>query len=408
MDGTLIVLRALINDIICQPHQTRLMSFTEDNLVSKLSTLNETQESIVNISQWVLFYKRYASETARIWADYILRAPMSKRLALVYLANEIVQQARPKRKTEFIDAFARVIAPTLEAVYNNAPFDAKKRILRVVLVWVERQVFPPAVLSELQSKIKADSSTGPSLSSSSSSMAQPGRDSGSTLGLGMPSGSLFQSASQTQKQPQQSINPDLKSLVSWYDIVSSSQSKIDATVPRLVSECRSNLDSEHLPAPDQYLKILESFDNRMEENQGKLTSLVESRRALISEMESILHKHKQALAVNENMLDELNDTKHKLLRTKVEITDMITNGGPDPGKVGDDDDDDGYDPSAGMPMTLQEDENEVPAYSPMSSDEDDEPTAKKAKKEETKPVEGLNPEVAAFLSSLNGGSSLLG
>jgi regulator of Ty1 transposition protein 103 len=33
------------------------MSYTDEALKAKLSTLNETQDSIVSVSQWIMFYK---------------------------------------------------------------------------------------------------------------------------------------------------------------------------------------------------------------------------------------------------------------------------------------------------------------------------------------------------------------
>jgi len=33
------------------------MAYTDDALKAKLSTLNETQDSIVSVSQWIMFHK---------------------------------------------------------------------------------------------------------------------------------------------------------------------------------------------------------------------------------------------------------------------------------------------------------------------------------------------------------------
>ena len=33
------------------------MSFNDDTLKAKLSTLNETQDSIVTVSQWIMFHR---------------------------------------------------------------------------------------------------------------------------------------------------------------------------------------------------------------------------------------------------------------------------------------------------------------------------------------------------------------
>ncbi|KAM9886447.1 hypothetical protein OXX79_014182, partial [Metschnikowia pulcherrima] len=67
-------------------------------------------DSIVSISQWVLFHHRHATHLCELWADYTLdnnaSAQSKKKLSLLYLCNDVVQQARHKRKPEFTAGFA--------------------------------------------------------------------------------------------------------------------------------------------------------------------------------------------------------------------------------------------------------------------------------------------------------------
>ena len=42
------------------------MAYTDDGVLAKLSALNETQESIVTVAQWVMFH-RYARVTSFSW-----------------------------------------------------------------------------------------------------------------------------------------------------------------------------------------------------------------------------------------------------------------------------------------------------------------------------------------------------
>jgi regulator of Ty1 transposition protein 103 len=72
-----------------------------------------------------MFHRRHARQTAEAWAKYLqsgeyfwlvlqgLRVfltpvPASRKLGLIYLANEVVQQSRAKRKEEFVKEFAKV------------------------------------------------------------------------------------------------------------------------------------------------------------------------------------------------------------------------------------------------------------------------------------------------------------
>ena len=87
------------------------MAYTDDAVMAKLSSLNDQQDSIVTVAQWIMFHRyahlrlplkpsvfvvssdsntsssRYADRTAQLWLERLKDASSSKRLALIYLAN---------------------------------------------------------------------------------------------------------------------------------------------------------------------------------------------------------------------------------------------------------------------------------------------------------------------------------
>lgn len=133
------------------------MSFTPDILKSKLAAVNETQESITSLSQWIMFHKRHAKTSAEVWAEYTAsEAPVKAKLALVYLANEVVQQCRARRKDEFVQAFASVLPETIEEVYGSVDKAVKDRINRVVKVWAERSVLPQEVQQDIEARLGSE------------------------------------------------------------------------------------------------------------------------------------------------------------------------------------------------------------------------------------------------------------
>lgn len=84
------------------------MAYTDDAVKAKLSALNETQESIVTVAQWVIFHRRYADRTAASWLQRVKDSGSNKRLNLIYLANEVAQQSKARNKDDFINAFEPV------------------------------------------------------------------------------------------------------------------------------------------------------------------------------------------------------------------------------------------------------------------------------------------------------------
>ncbi|KAM9923272.1 hypothetical protein OXX80_011606, partial [Metschnikowia pulcherrima] len=99
------------------------MSFSPEIFRKKLDALQETQDSIVSISQWVLFHHRHATHLCELWADYTLdnnaSAQSKKKLSLLYLCNDVVQQARHKRKPEFTAGFAAKLPRVFHAIYGS-------------------------------------------------------------------------------------------------------------------------------------------------------------------------------------------------------------------------------------------------------------------------------------------------
>lgn len=57
----------------------------------KLSKLTSTQQSVENTSAWCQFHRADARRVAEVWEDFFSRADQPKRLSMVYLANDIIQ-----------------------------------------------------------------------------------------------------------------------------------------------------------------------------------------------------------------------------------------------------------------------------------------------------------------------------
>ncbi|OBA20999.1 DUF618-domain-containing protein, partial [Metschnikowia bicuspidata var. bicuspidata NRRL YB-4993] len=130
------------------------MSFSPEIFRNKLDALQETQDSIVSLSQWVLFHHRHASHLCELWADYALQtsagAPLKKKLSLLYLCNDVVQQARHKRKPEFIAGFAARLPAVLHALYGAVDEPVKPKVERLISVWNERSVFTKPQIENMQ------------------------------------------------------------------------------------------------------------------------------------------------------------------------------------------------------------------------------------------------------------------
>ncbi len=68
-------------------------------LEEKLQALNSSQQSIEGTSKWLLFYGQDAGTIVKVWHEELTtRAPPDRKLALLYLANHVLQEGRKKDK----------------------------------------------------------------------------------------------------------------------------------------------------------------------------------------------------------------------------------------------------------------------------------------------------------------------
>jgi hypothetical protein len=93
------------------------MAYTDESVRAKLSALNETQESIVTVAQWIMFhrygacdalallidqrlnsftFRRHADKTAGLWLQRLKDSGAPKRLNLLYLANGMPRLTIPE------------------------------------------------------------------------------------------------------------------------------------------------------------------------------------------------------------------------------------------------------------------------------------------------------------------------
>jgi len=72
------------------------MAFNPAKLTEKLDKLNSTQASIETVSEWVQFHRKEAARVVDVWDREFAKAPPPKRLTLLYLANDILQNTRKK------------------------------------------------------------------------------------------------------------------------------------------------------------------------------------------------------------------------------------------------------------------------------------------------------------------------
>ncbi|CEP63769.1 Rtt103p LALA0_S09e02080g [Lachancea lanzarotensis] len=248
------------------------MSFSEDRLVTKLNGLDETQDSIVGASRWVLGQHKNIKEIAASWDTFVSKPTINTRrkLLAIYLANDVVQQAKHKRVSEVGVAFGEIMPGALSRVYPELSSEMRQKVRRVVDIWKQRQVFSDSVLKKIYAQLK---NAAPHHSSSSS---------------------LTSSSSAA-------LTPELQRVVETFDQLTRSQADVNSSKTRFDSSVEA-LDPTSAVYTDNY-KTIQKIGQTAKD---ALQLSVANREKAIKELQVLLDFQNEQLQQDQNLISEIN------------------------------------------------------------------------------------------------------
>ncbi|KAK4697715.1 hypothetical protein P7C71_g411, partial [Lecanoromycetidae sp. Uapishka_2] len=279
------------------------MAYTDDAVKAKLSALNETQESIVTVAQWVMFHRRHADRTGTLWLNRLKDSSSNKRLNLIYLANEVAQQSKARRKEEFINAFSPIIAEATAVAYKGATEDVKSKLRRVVEVWRQRQIFDNTILVAIEARID-------DIDKSRASNKKP------LLG-----GSLFSNSSGP------SAPSEIQPLVPFQIAVSKAAASTASAVPDADADYDKLSDpTKPTPTAPVHAARLSALVKSLANAEGAVSESIKARRSLVEGLEKIIESNRAALTTEEAQKESLTIRKNAVEAKKREVEDGIMRG----------------------------------------------------------------------------------
>lgn len=142
-----------------------------EQLLPKLRQLNATQQSIESVSSWCIFYHKEAKTIVAAWDEEFSRTgAVEKKLALLYLANHIMQESK-KRGKEFTEEYSRYLAKSIKDIYRLADGRTRNSVSRLVKIWEERRVFGSSLTKQLRDTI-AKVDAAPRTSTAAAAMSE--------------------------------------------------------------------------------------------------------------------------------------------------------------------------------------------------------------------------------------------
>ncbi|OAL68822.1 hypothetical protein A7D00_7208 [Trichophyton violaceum] len=278
------------------------MAYTDDAVKAKLSALNETQESIVTVAQWVMFHRRHADRTAQLWLEKLRDANPPKRLNLIYLANEVAQQSKGRRKEDFLIAFSPIIADATATAFKGASNEIQQKLRRVVEVWRQRSIFEKPIQDAVEARVEEIDKSKPA---------------GKKPLLG---GSLFSNSPGSLPQELQPLAP-LQIATSKASVSS------NATVTIANTEYdKLNGPSAEIPTPPVYAARLSTLLKTLANAESSLSEVIKCRQSLIGGLEKVLDTNRAALVKEKSQVEQLSSRRTETENKKRDVEDAIIRG----------------------------------------------------------------------------------
>ncbi|CAI5497582.1 unnamed protein product, partial [Closterium sp. Naga37s-1] len=130
------------------------------------------------LSHWCIFHRKRADQVVQTWQKHFASTSQDRKLPLLYLANDILQNSR-KKGPEFIQEFWQVLPSALQDLVRVGPDSTRKSTLRIVDIWEERKVFGQRD-EPLRKLLLGDLATAPPATSAAQADEQPAAGAAST------------------------------------------------------------------------------------------------------------------------------------------------------------------------------------------------------------------------------------
>jgi len=324
-----------------------MSGFSETSLTMKLSELNPSAPSIQGVSLWLLHHRKHYQTSVKVWYKELGNTRNEKKLTMLYLANDVVQNAR-KKYPEIPKEFGTVMKPVfshLAALGLDQKTDGS--LDRLVKIWRERQIFDKKVTQDIEkvwgARVKAkEKSKAPRPPSSSPPPRKKERNSSprptSPSLTKQPLSDLFSDSEDPQPPaPDHNFNcdnngqtsptspPDSEDLISALqelEASASSDASVRERIARLPPDLANVASVDNITSEEQArdkLQQLEAASSVLSEYNTRLLEELKDRTRVGKMVADFLSAQKDLLVQAEERLEEYRDKLDKVNQARTEL-----------------------------------------------------------------------------------------
>ncbi|XP_034560980.1 regulation of nuclear pre-mRNA domain-containing protein 2a [Notolabrus celidotus] len=130
----------------------------ESTLDRKFQSVTNTMDSIQGLSTWCIDNKKYHSLIVRHWIKVLKKSESARRLNLIYLANDIIQNCKRKNAIVYRTAFAEVLRDAFVLLNSEGDPKVIKSVERILSIWEDRSVYSGTLITELRNSLVKEES----------------------------------------------------------------------------------------------------------------------------------------------------------------------------------------------------------------------------------------------------------
>jgi len=320
-----------------------MSGFSESSLERKLSDLNNSAQSIQQLSLWLIHHRKHYKSMVKMWFKELGKTQTSRKLTFLYLANDVVQNSKEKHP-EIAKEFGGVMGKVVEHLGYIKDLDGKtiKAVARLLSIWQDRNIFDPKVQAHMAKiwtakNLESSHSSSSGALNSSSDEPPPAKKSRTSDGSRRSSSTSQQSSGATNNaansnnssSPQKSTSQQIK------EILSSSPEAGGAATTEATTGGGSPSAAEAAPVadppePEELIKAIQDLENAassdaaVREQISRLPPEV-SEPSHLDKIESAGEGRQLLVKVNQAMslLTDYNDRLQQELKDRKKVDKMI-------------------------------------------------------------------------------------
>ncbi|CAF0818816.1 unnamed protein product [Adineta ricciae] len=128
---------------------------SESQLVKRFAELSTSQQSVETLSLFFMHHRRQSQTIVHVWAKELVSASPDKKIAFLYVANDVIQHDK-RKGGEFVKDFLPILPSAIQHIVSQLNDEnIHKTVRRIINIWGERQIYQPDAIKLLKTSFES-------------------------------------------------------------------------------------------------------------------------------------------------------------------------------------------------------------------------------------------------------------